>query len=175
MSNRNCLTQPGLTSVRYAHNIYCNSMRTHFDPLSVDVQRSLSAPPTQEAQTEQSVGGADGAHQSDISSSDQPHLLLDHRGDIMRPDLLEQSKSACNGWTIRTDWFCSGIHADGRPRRPMNSFLIFSRHRRPQLQRNDPSMKTGQISGILSKEWKALGDVFATHLLPRSNRLTILH
>lgn len=34
-----------------------------------------------------------------------------------------------------------------------------SRHRRPALQRQNPAMKTGEISGLLSAEWKGLEDV----------------
>ena len=91
-------------------------------------------------------------------------VLRDHTGLEMRPDLLHQE-----------------LHQDGQPKRPMNSFMIvslmpplvrlllidgsatkFSRHRRPALQRQNPAMKTGEISGLLSDEWKSLGDVRAT-------------
>lgn len=88
-------------------------------------------------------------------------VLRDHTGLEMRPDLLHQE-----------------LHQDGQPKRPMNSFMIvsvtscliqlllidmsaikFSRHRRPALQKQNPAMKTGEISGLLSDEWKSLGDV----------------
>ena len=35
----------------------------------------------------------------------------------------------------------------------MNAFMIFARRRRPQLSAANQSMRTGEISKILSKEW----------------------
>lgn len=51
------------------------------------------------------------------------------------------------------------LHADGRPRRPMNAFMIYSRHRRPDIQRVEPGLKTGDMSKRLSLEWKNLAPV----------------
>ncbi|KAL1746146.1 hypothetical protein HDZ31DRAFT_34809 [Schizophyllum fasciatum] len=45
------------------------------------------------------------------------------------------------------------LNADGTPKRPMNAFMIFARRRRPQLSAANQSMRTGEISKILSKEW----------------------
>jgi transcription factor SOX9 (SOX group E) len=38
----------------------------------------------------------------------------------------------------------------------MNAFMIFARRRRPQVSAKNQSMRTGEISKILSKEWNAM-------------------
>ncbi|THU98222.1 sex determining region Y, partial [Dendrothele bispora CBS 962.96] len=42
------------------------------------------------------------------------------------------------------------------PKRPMNAFMIFARRRRPQVSSENQSMRTGEISKILSKEWTSM-------------------
>ncbi|KAJ7062162.1 hypothetical protein C8F01DRAFT_125836 [Mycena amicta] len=48
------------------------------------------------------------------------------------------------------------LNADGTPKRPMNAFMIFARRRRPQVSAENQSMRTGDISKILSQEWKSM-------------------
>ncbi|KAK1232766.1 hypothetical protein PQX77_004091 [Marasmius sp. AFHP31] len=48
------------------------------------------------------------------------------------------------------------LNADGTPKRPMNAFMIFARRRRPQVSSENTSMRTGEISKILSREWNAM-------------------
>ncbi|KAJ7620950.1 hypothetical protein FB45DRAFT_927970 [Roridomyces roridus] len=48
------------------------------------------------------------------------------------------------------------LNPDGTPKRPMNAFMIFARRRRPQVSAENQSMRTGDISKILSQEWKAM-------------------
>jgi HMG (high mobility group) box len=48
------------------------------------------------------------------------------------------------------------LNPDGTPKRPMNAFMIFARRRRPQVSAANQSMRTGEISKILSKEWNAM-------------------
>jgi transcription factor SOX9 (SOX group E) len=48
------------------------------------------------------------------------------------------------------------LNPDGTPKRPMNAFMIFARRRRPQVSAENQSMRTGDISKILSTEWKAM-------------------
>lgn len=48
------------------------------------------------------------------------------------------------------------LNADGTPKRPMNAFMIFARRRRPQVSAENQSMRTGEISKILSREWNAM-------------------
>ncbi|CAE6435687.1 unnamed protein product [Rhizoctonia solani] len=45
------------------------------------------------------------------------------------------------------------LNSDGTPKRPMNAFMIFARKRRPMVSSEQPTMRTGEISKILSKEW----------------------
>ncbi|KAF4585183.1 hypothetical protein EYR40_002020 [Pleurotus pulmonarius] len=49
------------------------------------------------------------------------------------------------------------LNTDGTPKRPMNAFMIFARRRRPQVSAENQSMRTGEISKILSKEWNSMG------------------
>ncbi|PPQ96083.1 hypothetical protein CVT26_004715 [Gymnopilus dilepis] len=48
------------------------------------------------------------------------------------------------------------LNADGTPKRPMNAFMIFARRRRPQVSAENQSMRTGEISKILSREWVSM-------------------
>ncbi|KIJ63993.1 hypothetical protein HYDPIDRAFT_154960 [Hydnomerulius pinastri MD-312] len=48
------------------------------------------------------------------------------------------------------------LNADGTPKRPMNAFMIFARRRRPQVSAENQSMRTGEVSKILSREWNAM-------------------
>ncbi|KAG8719726.1 hypothetical protein FRC08_002152 [Ceratobasidium sp. 394] len=48
------------------------------------------------------------------------------------------------------------LNSDGTPRRPMNAFMIFARKRRPMVSSEQPTMRTGEISKILSKEWSEM-------------------
>lgn len=48
------------------------------------------------------------------------------------------------------------LNADGTPKRPMNAFMIFARRRRPQVSAENQSMRTGDVSKILSREWNAM-------------------
>lgn len=57
------------------------------------------------------------------------------------------------------------LHPDGNPRRPMNAFMIFARHRRPDIQKREPGLKTGEISKRLSHDWKHLSKVCHCALL----------
>lgn len=48
------------------------------------------------------------------------------------------------------------LNPDGTPKRPMNAFMIFARRRRPQISAENQSMRTGDISKILSREWNSM-------------------
>jgi len=54
------------------------------------------------------------------------------------------------------------LNADGTPKRPMNAFMIFARRRRPQVSAENQSMRTGEISKLLSKEWTTMPMVSKT-------------
>ncbi|KAF9506971.1 hypothetical protein BS47DRAFT_359774 [Hydnum rufescens UP504] len=38
----------------------------------------------------------------------------------------------------------------------MNAFLLYAKKRRPQISTNHPTMRTGEISKVLSKEWQTM-------------------
>ncbi|KAJ7240394.1 hypothetical protein B0H12DRAFT_1134685 [Mycena haematopus] len=65
-------------------------------------------------------------------------------------DPEQDDDAALNALTSQT------LNADGSPKRPMNAFMIFARRRRPQVSAENQSMRTGDISKILSQEWKAM-------------------
>ena len=48
------------------------------------------------------------------------------------------------------------INPDGTPKRPMNAFMIFARKRRPEVAADNPNLRTGEISKLLSAEWKSI-------------------
>jgi len=54
------------------------------------------------------------------------------------------------------------LHRNGKPKRPLNSFMIFARQRRPDLQKLNPNMKVADIAKELSKEWKDMPAVRCT-------------
>lgn len=55
-----------------------------------------------------------------------------------------------------TSLIAQTLNTDGTPKRPMNAFMIFARRRRPQVSAENQTMRTGEISKILSKEWNAM-------------------
>jgi len=57
------------------------------------------------------------------------------------------------------------LNADGTPKRPMNAFMVFARRRRPQVSAENQSMRTGEISKLLSKEWTTMPMVSRTTVL----------
>ncbi len=62
------------------------------------------------------------------------------------------------------------LNSDGTPRRPMNAFMIFARRRRPQVSAANQTMRTGDISKILSKEWNSMDMVSrSVHVVPFCN------
>ncbi|KAJ6480274.1 hypothetical protein C8R45DRAFT_1216031 [Mycena sanguinolenta] len=63
------------------------------------------------------------------------------------------------------------LNADGTPKRPMNAFMIFARRRRPQVSAENQSMRTGDISKILSQEWKAMGPTDKQFYLAQAKQL----
>ena len=67
------------------------------------------------------------------------------------------------------------LNADGTPKRPMNAFMIFARRRRPQVSAQNQSMRTGEISKILSREWVSMPPVnsLVTLFVPLSHRLVV--
>ncbi|KAJ6629838.1 hypothetical protein B0H10DRAFT_2208398 [Mycena sp. CBHHK59/15] len=63
------------------------------------------------------------------------------------------------------------LNTDGTPKRPMNAFMIFARYRRPQLSAENQSLRTGDISKILSQEWKAMLPIDKQFYLDQAKKL----
>ncbi|CAE6510528.1 unnamed protein product [Rhizoctonia solani] len=63
------------------------------------------------------------------------------------------------------------LNPDGTPRRPMNAFMIFARRRRPEITANNPPLRTGEISKVLSSEWAAMGPESKQFYLDRARKL----
>ncbi|KAJ4469295.1 hypothetical protein J3R30DRAFT_3714092 [Lentinula aciculospora] len=70
-------------------------------------------------------------------------------------DAVKEEGTSCNVETNQT-LTSQTLNADGTPKRPMNAFMIFARRRRPQVSSENQSMRTGEISKILSKEWNTM-------------------
>ncbi|KAJ3781764.1 hypothetical protein GGU10DRAFT_96649 [Lentinula aff. detonsa] len=87
---------------------------------------------------------APGAARTSHSPSDDGSNY--YQGDTVKDDDLESNQTL----TSQT------LNADGTPKRPMNAFMIFARRRRPQVSSENQSMRTGEISKILSKEWNSM-------------------
>lgn len=57
----------------------------------------------------------------------------------------------------------------------MNAFMIFARRRRPQVSAENQSMRTGDVSKVLSREWNAMGMVtYFLHVCDGSSDLLII-
>ncbi|QRW21707.1 HMG (high mobility group) box protein [Rhizoctonia solani] len=63
------------------------------------------------------------------------------------------------------------LNPDGTPRRPMNAFMIFARRRRPEITANNPPLRTGEISKVLSSEWAAMSSESKQFYLDRARKL----
>jgi len=53
----------------------------------------------------------------------------------------------------------------------MNAFMIFARRRRPQVSAANQTMRTGDISNILSKEWNSMDMADKQFYLDQAKRL----
>ncbi|GAV99329.1 hypothetical protein F5879DRAFT_990914 [Lentinula edodes] len=87
---------------------------------------------------------APGAARNSQSPSDDGSNY--YQGDAVKDEDVETNQTL----TSQT------LNADGTPKRPMNAFMIFARRRRPQVSSENQSMRTGEISKILSKEWNTM-------------------
>ncbi|EIW75814.1 hypothetical protein CONPUDRAFT_85076 [Coniophora puteana RWD-64-598 SS2] len=83
-------------------------------------------------------------HHSPTDSEEDASYLAGPDGTKLEPDMDDDSNAALISQTL---------NADGTPKRPMNAFMIFARRRRPQVAAENQSLRTGEVSKILSKEW----------------------
>jgi hypothetical protein len=101
------------------------------------------------------------------SSSDDGNF--GHRGDSQSKTEGEHDGKVFDAVLFLFSHFCTiedgnsltsqTLNADGTPKRPMNAFMIFARRRRPQVSAQNQSMRTGEISKILSREWVSMPPV----------------
>lgn len=87
------------------------------------------------------------------------------RSDV-RPDDDESPDESDNDALIT-----QALNPDGTPRRPMNAFMIFARRRRPEITANNPPLRTGEISKVLSSEWAAMSTESKQFYLDRARKL----
>ena len=45
-----------------------------------------------------------------------------------------------------------------KAKRPLNAYFLFSKERRPALQKANPDMKVGPISKLIGAEWKKMSE-----------------
>ncbi|KAG8915301.1 hypothetical protein FRC01_003711 [Tulasnella sp. 417] len=64
-----------------------------------------------------------------------------------------------------------GLNSDGTPKRPMNAFMIYARRRRPEVSQDYPSLRTGEISKLLSKEWSEMSQAKKKTFLDLAKKL----
>ncbi|MBW0505328.1 hypothetical protein O181_045043 [Austropuccinia psidii MF-1] len=106
------------------------------------------------------------AHQDNSSEN-----VVDHdQNDAFRP-LLETDGVVSSEVGAVPGILHQDLHPDGQPRRPMNAFMIFARHRRPAIQAKEPGLKTGEISKRLSHDWKHLPEEDKSHYLEQAKLL----
>ncbi|KAF8132866.1 hypothetical protein EV363DRAFT_79713 [Boletus edulis] len=86
-------------------------------------------------------------HGSPSGSDDDAGYLAYPDPHKMEPGVDDDSNAALTSQTL---------NADGTPKRPMNAFMIFARRRRPQVAAENQSMRTGEVSKILSREWNEM-------------------
>ncbi len=96
-----------------------------------------------------SQSGSDDGYYNDTKPSDDNEGVYS----ALCPTLVAQCLAEDGSLTSQS------LNADGTPKRPMNAFMIFARRRRPQVSAENQSMRTGEISKILSKEWTTMSTV----------------
>lgn len=91
------------------------------------------------------------------------------------PQVSSCLQHRCTSFTLSrvedTQLTSQALNSDGTPRRPMNAFMIFARRRRPQVSAANQTMRTGDISKILSKEWNSMDMVSRSVLVVPSPNL----
>jgi len=100
-----------------------------------------------------------------LSGSDDGSFGV-HKNEIEGVCTYSLHKAACTYYHSEDIALTSQtLNADGTPKRPMNAFMIFARRRRPQVSAENQSMRTGEISKLLSKEWTSMPMVSRTRAL----------
>ncbi|KDQ17501.1 hypothetical protein BOTBODRAFT_575815 [Botryobasidium botryosum FD-172 SS1] len=90
-----------------------------------------------------------GRARDDDAPDDDPEAFDEYSGDDDAGSETEEQKALTT----------QALKADGTPKRPMNAFLLYAKKRRPEISADNPTMRTGEISKILSREWQNMDKV----------------
>ena len=66
-------------------------------------------------------------------------------------------------------------HDDLHIKRPLNSFMVWAKERRRQMNRDNPKMRNAEISKILGEEWRQLSDEVKKPFIEEAIRLRRQH
>lgn len=111
-----------------------------------------------------------GKHEPSSSSSDID-MIKDINESAQSSTMIHTSESSYTSSPVEDNPLLrQELHKNGRPRRPLNSFMIFSRARRPSLQRKKPNLKVGEIAKELAKEWHEMLPVRDNTIVSNSRR-----
>uniref|UniRef100_A0A069DN94 Sex-determining region Y protein n=1 Tax=Clytia hemisphaerica TaxID=252671 RepID=A0A069DN94_9CNID len=69
----------------------------------------------------------------------------------------------------------SGVDKSDKIKRPMNAFMLWSKLRRREISKNDPTIHNAQISKLLGEEWKVLSTEDKQPFLRESQKLMAKH
>ena len=67
------------------------------------------------------------------------------------------------------------VHDDHHIKRPLNSFMVWAKERRREMNRDNPKMRNAEISKILGEEWRQLSDEVKKPFVEEAIRLRRQH
>lgn len=67
------------------------------------------------------------------------------------------------------------VHDDIHIKRPLNSFMVWAKERRRQMNRDNPKMRNAEISKILGEEWRQLSEDVKKPFVEEAIRLRRQH
>ena len=71
--------------------------------------------------------------------------------------------------------FTLPVHDDRHIKRPLNSFMVWAKERRREMNRDNPKMRNAEISKILGEEWRQLSDEVKKPFVEEAIRLRRQH
>ena len=67
------------------------------------------------------------------------------------------------------------VHDDRHIKRPLNSFMVWAKERRREMNRDNPKMRNAEISKILGEEWRQLSEEVKKPFVEEAIRLRRQH